>query len=532
MPFSSVSGKSLIDRAVRRLADAFTFSSAYPCIRILDLGVGSGTYIDRYGTNLLNSKRHEWTGVEIWEPYFEKYGLDKKYATMVKMDAREYAADIANYSQAFDLCFVGDLAEHMTKEDAQTMIANLVKVCKVVILSIPIVHYPQAEFEGNPHEAHVKDDWSHNEVMASFPDIAEYGVENEIGVYIFAKASDHNWVNWCLRPLIAVCTICKNEEQFVERYIDTIEGADYLSICDTGSTDKTLELFERREISVTRLTINPWRFDDARNAAMMLVPDYFDLCVTLDMDELLPMDWKDTLDNEVLTHLRTRGRLYSKYHCRFQTIWDWQTLGEGEPSRNRSEHWHERIHTRHNWMWKLPVHEICVYTGQGPEEWAWLGGFMMTQKPVVKEGRSTYLPLLEQSLKEDPNVWKSWFFYSDELKKAGRRDEAIKALETALTVEGVDKAYVHLMLGNLQEDYFDQGYHYKRSLEYAPKSRERWVTMARWYEKLGMRTDLHTALFRARECKVQSTGYDYDPWCWSPEFEAWCDRVESEWEVV
>ena len=58
MPFSSESGK----RFVRYIFDKVKSD------RILDVGCGSGTYAKMF----LNK---HFTGIEIWEPYVEKFGL-------------------------------------------------------------------------------------------------------------------------------------------------------------------------------------------------------------------------------------------------------------------------------------------------------------------------------------------------------------------------------------------------------------------------------------------------------------------------
>jgi hypothetical protein len=54
---------------------------------------------------------------------------------------------------------------------------------RAVYLSIPIVHYPQASVDGNPHECHVVDDWNHERVLANFEEISDYWAGQEIGVY-------------------------------------------------------------------------------------------------------------------------------------------------------------------------------------------------------------------------------------------------------------------------------------------------------------------------------------------------------------
>ena len=45
-----------------------------------------------------------------------------------------------------------------------------------------------------------------------------------------------------------------------------------------------------------RIAIRPWRFDDARNAAMALIPDDVDVCCTMDMDMFLEPGWRPKLE--------------------------------------------------------------------------------------------------------------------------------------------------------------------------------------------------------------------------------------------
>lgn len=149
--------------------------------RILDVGVGSGTYVDLLRQHL---KAAHWTAIEVWEPYLAAYDLESKYDSVMLGDARtvDYAA-----LGSFDLSIAGDMAEHMEKEEALTMVENLLDVSRVLLLALPIVHSPQGEVHGNPFERHVKDDWSNNEVRGSFPHIATAYIHNHKGVYFLTK---------------------------------------------------------------------------------------------------------------------------------------------------------------------------------------------------------------------------------------------------------------------------------------------------------------------------------------------------------
>ena len=67
---------------------------------------------------------------------------------------------------------------------------------------------------------------------------------------------------------VCVYAICKNEEQFVDRWMDSMGEADQVVVLDTGSEDGTVERLRARGALVTREVIDPWRFDTARNRSL------------------------------------------------------------------------------------------------------------------------------------------------------------------------------------------------------------------------------------------------------------------------
>ena len=95
---------------------------------------------------------------------------------------------------------------------------------------------------------------------------------------------------------VAVYSIALNEEQFVERWYQSAKEADYLLIADTGSSDRTVKLAKSLGINVVEISIKPWRFDDARNAALAALPIDIDMCISLDMDEVIVPNWRELLE--------------------------------------------------------------------------------------------------------------------------------------------------------------------------------------------------------------------------------------------
>lgn len=151
--------------------------------KVIDLGVGGGTYRWMSKNNgLLNEA--EWTGVEVWKPYIEKFNLIDQYDSLINKDIRKLSFKKIG---RFNLAILGDVLEHMTKEEAIDVVNNCLENCDRVIISLPITHFPQGEYEGNKYEIHIKDDWSDKEVRESFPNIIEGYVHQPIGVYILGK---------------------------------------------------------------------------------------------------------------------------------------------------------------------------------------------------------------------------------------------------------------------------------------------------------------------------------------------------------
>lgn len=261
---------------------------------------------------------------------------------------------------------------------------------------------------------------------------------------------------------IAVYTITKNEEMFIKRWAESCQEADYRLIVDTGSTDNTVDLAIENGCHVETITISPWRFDDARNAALALIPDDIDMCVSLDADEILLPGWRQHL--EALPESVTRPR--------YKYVWSWNPDGtEG------LTFWRDHIHKRHGYRWKHPVHEVLTCTGTEIEAWC---GVEVHHHPDSSKSRAQYLPLLELAVKEDPNGDRNMFYLGRELMYNHRNDEAVKYLRRHLDISTWDAERSASMryLGKLTQD--SEKWFLKACAE-APNRREPWSDLARFY---------------------------------------------------
>jgi tetratricopeptide (TPR) repeat protein len=216
---------------------------------------------------------------------------------------------------------------------------------------------------------------------------------------------------------VAVYTIALNEEQFVERWYQSANDADLLLIADTGSSDDTVKLARGLGIEVHTISIRPWRFDDARNASLALLPADIDYCVALDMDEILLPGWREELEK---AHLEGITRPRYKY------TWSWN--GD-EPGL---QYGGDKIHARHGYRWKHPVHEVIV-SDRITETQGWYD-LEIHHHPDETKSRSQYMPLLAQSVIEDPYDDRNAYYYARELFYHGRYEEAAAEFKRHLSL--------------------------------------------------------------------------------------------------
>lgn len=168
MPVSSREGK---DWTVDRIR-------AHQPVSVLDVGVGAGIYEELLRPIVPDAR---FIGVEVFEPYLERFGLRGRYDEMLVADVM----DLDPLPTA-DVVILGDVLEHLVHQQALTLWARARRASRAaVFLSLPIVEYPQGEVDGNPHEAHLHT-WSHESVLAELDGIVDWYAPpwpHQVGAY-------------------------------------------------------------------------------------------------------------------------------------------------------------------------------------------------------------------------------------------------------------------------------------------------------------------------------------------------------------
>jgi glycosyltransferase involved in cell wall biosynthesis len=271
---------------------------------------------------------------------------------------------------------------------------------------------------------------------------------------------------------ICVYAICKNEEKFADRWMDSMSEADEIIVTDTGSSDSTVEKLRRRGADVYIDEIKPWRFDVARNASLDHVPADADICVCTDLDEIFEKGWREKLENAWTPEVKS-----AKY------IFNWSLKADGSPD---IQIYYSKIHTRHDFRWKYPVHEWLCYGGKEPFITVFIDGLVLNHYPDSTKSRGSYLPLLELAVEEDPlgdrvtyylgreYMYKAeWQKCIDTLKRYLSLPTAIWNEERSAAMRWIAKSSYEL--GNTKEMYA----WYWRAIAEAPHMRDPYIECAR-----------------------------------------------------
>lgn len=274
------------------------------------------------------------------------------------------------------------------------------------------------------------------------------------------------------RYFVCVYAISKNESVFVERWMQSMSEADAVVVLDTGSTDDTVEKLRERGATVVQEEIKPWRFDTARNRSMELIPEYADICICTDLDEVFRPGWRKYLEE---AWEKGAGQATYRY------TWSFRPDGSEDVV-----FWYEKCHARQGYQWVHPVHEILQWTGEGkPGPMVVADGVQLDHHPDPGKSRAQYLELLELSVQEEPEDDRNMHYLGREYMFRERWDDCIRTLKKHLAMPNATWAdersasmrYIAKSYRMKGEKKQAQSW-YLRAVGEAPHLREPWLEFA------------------------------------------------------
>ncbi|MBQ6864650.1 MAG: glycosyl transferase family 2 [Clostridia bacterium] len=272
---------------------------------------------------------------------------------------------------------------------------------------------------------------------------------------------------------VYVYAICKNEMQFAQRWYNSVKEADGIIVLDTGSTDGTdTFLAACPKTQVYKEEISPWRFDTARNRSLEKVPEDADICVCIDLDEVLHKGWRAAAEAAWEQGVQQLSYRYT-----------WNFNDDGSEG---TVFMIEKIHSRHGWKWTHPVHEVLQWVGEGEPKKARAAGIQVDHLADNTKPRTQYLPLLEMSVRESPEDDRNMHYLGREYMYYRRWDDCINILKQHLqlpTAVWADERCASMRY--IARSYKEKGDNDEalrwllRACAEAPHLREPWLDLAR-----------------------------------------------------
>ncbi len=330
------------------------------------------------------------------------------------------------------------------------------------------------------------------------------------------------------RPIVSVYAICKNESMFAERWVksmwDNGNGADYICVLDTGSTDDTINVLKQTaekigmppdRMIIGQETFSPWRFDVPRNHSIELVPEC-DVMICTDLDEILIHDFWDDLRQCVAEHPNFK-RIYYQYA--------WQM--DKETDTPKWYFWYDKITQRHGWKWEYPVHETLALDS----EYQYDGEYYLDENKIYlrhypddTKSRSSYLGLLELRVKESPDddyglyyLAREYSFHSDYPMAIGMAIKLYSRIKNdksnslvADTCMCLGKWFVKCGDNEMADVWF------RRGLSLNPTSREMYCDLAQSLAYEGKYVESEEVLQTMEEKSVHSHDWTMTDEAWAP----------------
>lgn len=216
---------------------------------------------------------------------------------------------------------------------------------------------------------------------------------------------------------VCVYAIAKNESQFVESWVKSMSAADHIIVLDTGSTDDTVDKLRSLGVEVHEKEYEHFRFDDARNDSLDLVPDEYNIRVCTDIDERFENDnWAQILKDNWDPN---KPRVI--YH------YVWNHTADGKPALEFDIN---KIHgIDPNLRWAGAVHEHLTFMDTGKREFT---KAVDLRKQITlhhyadfSKDRKFYIKLAEERIKENPEDSQAYVLVGNEYRAKGYPEKAI-----------------------------------------------------------------------------------------------------------
>ena len=306
---------------------------------------------------------------------------------------------------------------------------------------------------------------------------------------------------------VYVYAICKNEEKHINRWYNSMKEADAIFVLDTGSSDNSVKMLEDLGVNVKVKTYEKFKFDEARNDSLALVPMEDAICGCTDIDEVLDKGWREKVDSIWKSNT---NRICYNMNFSFDD--------DGNPI---STYYISKIHDRFNYKWTHEIHEVIEYIGTQNENVIYTDLFCISHLPDKSKSREFYLDLLEYAVNNNPNDARDIHYLGREYMYKGMWSNAIDTLikhvniENAWDIEkGASMRFISRCYRELNRN--DEALMWlRKASEITPDTKEVYVELGLLYYSLGNNKEAILSLTKANTILEKSNVYVNEEFAWN-----------------
>lgn len=174
MAFSCIEGKGFFKDWLSTFA-ASTANLDRVIFKVLDVGPGFGEYA-MHIRDLIPDMHI--TGVEVFEPYVERFALKDKYDDLIVSDIEDY---FDSSSDVFDLIIFGDVLEHFSNQRALRIFNKAKYRSKFVFVSVPLM-CPEKDWHAGYNQ--LEHEWQENIHEKHLLDLTVFEFKNNFGPFV------------------------------------------------------------------------------------------------------------------------------------------------------------------------------------------------------------------------------------------------------------------------------------------------------------------------------------------------------------
>lgn len=296
----------------------------------------------------------------------------------------------------------------------------------------------------------------------------------------------------------------------MEKWLENVKDADKVFVLDTGSTDRSLEILKKSNVIYQQKIYPQFRFDVARNDSLQMVDEDCDVCICCDIDERFNTNWRNIIESVWKEDTQLLSYRYT-----------WSFTSE---NKEGVVFYIQKIHARHGFIWKHPVHEVLVPVNQNIKPLI-VPQLQLYHYADTTKARSHYLPLLELSVLEDPEDDRNMHYLGREYMFYKEYDKAITTLQKHLQLKKAtwkdERAASYRFIGRCYQakgDISKAKSAFYQAIAEAPYLREAFLELA--FLLFEEENFIGTLYFVEEALKIENRSYNYisEPHCWDETF--------------